>query len=39
MKELAMAYELKKFGQQRSEVYIYDLAVSDRHRRKGLPRH
>lgn len=31
-----VAYELRKFEQQRSEVYIYDLAVCDRHRRKGI---
>lgn len=30
------AYELKKFEQKRSEVYIYDLAVDVRHRRKGV---
>jgi aminoglycoside 3-N-acetyltransferase I len=30
------AYELKKFEQQRSEIYIYDLAVSEAHRRKGI---
>src|SRR6476469_2777728 len=30
------AYELKKFEQERSEIYIYDLAVSERHRRKGI---
>ena len=30
------AYELKKFEQQRSEVYIYDLAVSVAHRREGI---
>lgn len=30
------AYELKKFEQPRSEIYIYDLAVSARHRRKGV---
>ena len=30
------AYELKKFEQQRSEIYIYDLAVSEMHRRKGI---
>ncbi len=30
------AYELKKFEQERSEFYIYDLAVSSEHRRKGL---
>jgi aminoglycoside 3-N-acetyltransferase I len=29
------AYELKKFEQERSEVYIYDLAVDAKHRRKG----
>ena len=30
------AYELKKFEQQRSEIYIYDLAVSASHRRQGI---
>lgn len=30
------AYELKKFEQERSEIYIYDLAVLDAHRRQGL---
>lgn len=30
------AYELRKFEQQRSEIYIYDLAVSEMHRRKGV---
>ena len=30
------AYELKKFEQRRSEIYIYDLAVSIGHRRKGV---
>ena len=30
------AYELKKFEQQRSEVYIYDLAVEDSSRRQGI---
>jgi aminoglycoside 3-N-acetyltransferase I len=30
------AYELKKFEQRRSEIYIYDLAVLEQHRRKGL---
>lgn len=30
------AYELKKFEQMRSEIYIYDLAISEDHRRKGL---
>jgi aminoglycoside 3-N-acetyltransferase I len=30
------AYELKKFEQERSEFYIYDLAVAASHRRKGV---
>lgn len=30
------AYELKKFEQERSEIYIYDLAVIAAHRRKGV---
>lgn len=30
------AYELKKFEQERSEIYIYDLAVADGHRRQGI---
>ena len=30
------AYELEKFEQARSEVYIYDLAVLEGHRRKGV---
>lgn len=30
------AYELKKFEQERSEIYIYDLAVAEKHRRKGV---
>jgi aminoglycoside 3-N-acetyltransferase I len=30
------AYELRKFEQQRSEIYIYDLAVSAAHRREGI---
>lgn len=30
------AYELKKFEQERSEVYIYDLAVAADHRREGI---
>ena len=29
------AYELKKFEQARSEIYIYDLAVAADHRRQG----
>lgn len=31
-----VAYELQKFEQERSEIYIYDLAVSSRHRRQGI---
>lgn len=30
------AYELKKFEQKRSEIYIYDLAIAKSHRRRGL---
>jgi aminoglycoside 3-N-acetyltransferase I len=30
------AYELLKFEQERSEIYIYDLAVSAPHRRQGI---
>ncbi|MCE9681535.1 AAC(3)-I family aminoglycoside N-acetyltransferase [Halomonas alkalisoli] len=30
------AYELKKFEQERSEIYIYDLAVRSEHRREGI---
>ena len=30
------AYELKKFEQERSEIYLYDLAVSAAHRREGI---
>ena len=30
------AYELKKFEQERSEIYIYDLAVREEHRRQGI---
>jgi aminoglycoside 3-N-acetyltransferase I len=30
------AYELNKFEQQRSEIYIYDLAVAESHRRQGI---
>lgn len=29
------AYVLQKFEQERSEIYIYDLAVAEAHRRKG----
>lgn len=31
-----VAYELQKFEQERKEIYIYDLAVSAEHRRKGV---
>jgi aminoglycoside 3-N-acetyltransferase I len=30
------AYELQKFEQERSEIYIYDLAVAEAHRRHGI---
>ena len=30
------AYELEKFEQERSELYIYDLAVAAAHRRQGI---
>lgn len=30
------AYELQKFEQERSEIYIYDLAVAAAHRRQGI---
>jgi len=30
------AYVLPKFEQVRSEIYIYDLAVHEQHRRKGV---
>jgi len=30
------AYELQKFEQERSEIYIYDLAVDADHRREGI---
>lgn len=30
------AYVLRKFEQQRSEIYIYDLAVDSEHRRGGI---
>lgn len=30
------AYELPKFEQARSEVYLYDLAVAATHRRRGI---
>jgi aminoglycoside 3-N-acetyltransferase I len=31
-----VAYELDKFERARSEVYIYDLAVAEVHRRQGV---
>jgi aminoglycoside 3-N-acetyltransferase I len=31
-----VAYELEKLEQERSEIYIYDLAVVDAHRRQGV---
>lgn len=31
-----VAYELKKFERERSEIYIYDLAVAEKHRRRGI---
>ncbi len=31
-----VAYVLDKFEQERSEVYIYDLAVAENHRRQGI---
>lgn len=30
------AYGLRKFEQERSEIYIYDLAVDSAHRRQGI---
>ncbi|MGD1939392.1 MAG: AAC(3)-I family aminoglycoside N-acetyltransferase [Cyanophyceae cyanobacterium] len=30
------AYELQKFEQERSEIYIYDLGVLSHHRRQGI---
>lgn len=30
------AYELRKFEQERTEIYIYDLAVAEPHRRRGI---
>lgn len=32
------AYELEKFERERSEIYIYDLAVAEEHRRRGIAR-
>jgi len=31
-----VAYQLEKFEQQRSEIYIYDLAVDEQLRRRGI---
>jgi aminoglycoside 3-N-acetyltransferase I len=31
-----VAYELRKYERERSEVYIYDLAVAGPHRRQGI---
>jgi len=31
-----VAYELEKFEQARREIYIYDLAVAEEHRRRGV---
>ena len=31
-----VAYELPKLEQARSEIYIYDLAVAEAHRRRGV---
>jgi aminoglycoside 3-N-acetyltransferase I len=31
-----IAYQLDKLEQARSEIYIYDLAVAERHRRQGI---
>lgn len=31
-----VAYELEKFEQERSEIYIYDLAVAEGYRRQGI---
>jgi aminoglycoside 3-N-acetyltransferase I len=30
------AYEFMKFEQERSEIYLYDLAVAEAHRREGI---
>ena len=32
------AYELEKFERERREIYIYDLAVAEEHRRRGVAR-
>lgn len=33
-----VAYVLEKFERERSEIYIYDLAVAASHRRRGIAR-
>lgn len=33
-----VAYALDKFEQARSEIYLYDLAVDEAHRRRGVAR-
>jgi aminoglycoside 3-N-acetyltransferase I len=33
-----VAYVLEKFEQERREIYIYDLAVDEPHRRRGIAR-
>jgi aminoglycoside 3-N-acetyltransferase I len=30
------AYVMRKFEQERSEIYVYDLAVAEPHRRQGI---
>ncbi len=30
------AYVLRKFEQPRSEIYVYDVAVAEKHRRRGV---
>lgn len=34
-----VAYAFDKFEQERRELYIYDLAVAQTHRRRGIARH
>lgn len=31
-----VAYVLQKFEQERTEIYIYDIAVAEAHRRQGI---
>lgn len=33
-----VAYVMEKYEQERSEIYIYDLAVAETHRRQGIAR-